>query len=136
MLDVVLVRVARWPNESAKIRKTAEFEKLRQMKITSISYPNWSNQANEPNKIRPNSTKYWNCFQLCKYHYTYIMYHIWLFSYFLLIFAKRQLTEFWKKKFRNEPNLTTNRADGSKTFGNPGPCANHESTKKLFFRHI
>ena len=97
MLDVVLVRVARWPNESAKIRKTAEFEKLRQMKITSLSYPNWSNQAKEPNKIRPNSTKYWNYFQLCKYHYTYIMYHIWLFSYFLLIFAKRQLTEFWKK---------------------------------------
>ena len=58
MLDVVLVRVARWPKESAKIRNTAEIEKLRQMKITSISYPNWSNQANEPNKIRPNSTKY------------------------------------------------------------------------------
>ena len=134
MLDVVLVRVARWPKESAKIRNTAEIEKLRQMKITSISYPNWSNQANEPNKIRPNSTKYWNCFQLCKYHYILCTIFDYLPTFFLCLQNGSEPNS--EKNFRNEPNLTTNRADGSKTSGNPGPCANHESTKKLFFRHI
>ena len=83
-------------------------------------------------RIRQNTEIVFNYANIIIYYVPYLIIFL-LFAYFCKTAANRIL----KKKFRNEPNLTTNRADGSKTFGNPGPCANHESKKKnILFKHI